>query len=52
MHLDSVKGRKSKMTGPVAVIQGVSKIHGITSGFSSSQVDNKDSLYQPQSENV
>jgi hypothetical protein len=30
-------------------IQGVSKIHGITSGNSSSLVDNKNNLYQQRS---
>jgi putative flippase GtrA len=33
-------------------IQDVSKIHGITSGISSSYVDNKTNLYQHRSENA
>jgi hypothetical protein len=33
-------------------IQGVSKIHGINSGMSSSHVDNQNSLYQHRSGNV
>jgi hypothetical protein len=33
-------------------IEGVSKIHGITSGMSSSYVDNKNSLYQHRSGNA
>jgi hypothetical protein len=33
-------------------IQGVSRIHGITSGMGSSYVDNKNSLYQPRSGNA
>jgi hypothetical protein len=33
-------------------IQGVSKIHGINSGMSSSHVDNQNSLYQHRFENA
>jgi putative flippase GtrA len=33
-------------------LQGVSKIHGITSGMGSSYVDNKNSLYQHTSGNA
>jgi hypothetical protein len=35
-----------------ASLQGVSKIHGITSGISSSYLDNKNSLYECRSGNV